>query len=150
MLIIKKEVISIINLNDLDTILNSNLDRLSKLKEIRKKIFDKDQGSEELDIGYYLYELINKRALRYLSGHFFGKIIQKELKSKDKINISNCYVSNETQEKIKAYNKKVMELIFSDWSENYLNKEHAFYDLYMGFVVSNDLENNKIYIIRGD
>ena len=77
MLINKKEVINIIEINDLDSILNNNLERLSKLEDIRKKIFKKDQGSEELDIGYYLNELINKRALRYMSGHFFGKLIKK-------------------------------------------------------------------------
>lgn len=139
-----KQIKKIIELNNLDSILEKNLSNVEKLISIRDKVYSKYENRTEDDMAYYIFDKLNKRAFRYLTGHYFGMIIKSEMKTS--IAASDCYVSNEDQEKLNKYNEKIISTVYKEWSEEHVKKENAFYNLYVGFAVDNNLDSNKIYI----
>ncbi len=139
-----KKFKKIIELNDLDSILEKNLAFVKKLISVRDTVYSKYEDRTEDDTAYYIFDKLNKRAFRYLTGHYFGLIVKNEMHGI--VAASDCYVSNEDQEKMHNYNEKIISMVYKEWSEEHVKKENSFYNLYVGFAVDNNLENNKIYI----
>lgn len=45
---------------------------------------------------------------------------------KTSIAASDCYVSNEDQEKLNKYNEKIISTVFKEWSEEHVKKKMLF------------------------